>query len=329
MSNNFHGPFFIIGMPRSGTKLLRGLLLEHPMIGVPVIETEFLPYWVKYWQGFRDLSKRQNFKKFYEHMLNLPYFIFMQEMGKLIDEEIWFQLCKDFTPTGVFEALIRHDAGVNYGSDKIWGDKSPSYICHLPLLKNLFPKARFIHIIRDVRDYCLSIHQAWGKNMIRAAQRWAEDVQKCKDDSNKFSEDYIELRFEDLLDKPEDELRQICAFLGLEFDINMLNLSKPTENIAVAKGKKEIIKNNKEKYLKLMKLSLRHRIESIAVASLQSCGYPVSYPGKSIRISKLRMLYYELLDGVHLVHQGIKGRGFRQGTKFIWKYFRISANRYA
>ena len=38
----FDGPLFLVGMPRSGTKLLRGLLNEHSQIGIPLNETEFL-----------------------------------------------------------------------------------------------------------------------------------------------------------------------------------------------------------------------------------------------------------------------------------------------
>ena len=37
-----------------------------------------------------------------------------------------------------------------------WGDKTPLYMQHLPLLERLFPSARFVHLIRDGRDAALS-----------------------------------------------------------------------------------------------------------------------------------------------------------------------------
>jgi len=43
----FTGPLFILGMPRSGTKLLRDLLNRNPKIGVPTSETDFIPYLIK------------------------------------------------------------------------------------------------------------------------------------------------------------------------------------------------------------------------------------------------------------------------------------------
>ena len=60
----FHGPLFVVGMPRSGTKLLRGLLNEHSRIGIPLNETEFLPHWLRSWSAFGDLSSRTAFDAF-------------------------------------------------------------------------------------------------------------------------------------------------------------------------------------------------------------------------------------------------------------------------
>jgi len=114
-------PLFIVGLPRSGTKLLRGLLNEHSKIGIPDIESEFLPYWISNWSRYGSLSSISNLKKFYRLMQMMPYFRLITEANSSIPLEEWFKACRDYTPAGVFEALIRHDAGVEYGSDKIWG----------------------------------------------------------------------------------------------------------------------------------------------------------------------------------------------------------------
>jgi len=325
--SNFNGPLFIVGMPRSGTKLLRGLLNEHPRIRIPSIETEFIPHWKHHWSSFGDLSNPTMFKKFYKEASKTPYFIYMKEMNKMIEERVWFEYCKNFTLQEIFEALIRHDANIDYNLKKIWGDKSPSYIRHLPLLKENFPDARFIHIIRDVRDYCLSINKAWGKNMIRAAQRWVDDVQKCKNDSKAFSQDYIELRFEDLLKNTEQELKRICHFLDLEFNQNMLSLSKPTENIGSAKGVKEIVTGNQGKYLDQMKISVQNQIECIAAPTLKSHGYAVNYSNRAHQVSRIRMLCYQIIDGINLVKSTINQRGLLGSLVFCWKSFKISGNR--
>ena len=40
---------------------------------------------------------------------------------------------------------------------RLVGDKTPGYVRHIPLLHALWPKARFVHLIRDGRDVCLSM----------------------------------------------------------------------------------------------------------------------------------------------------------------------------
>jgi hypothetical protein len=42
------GPLFVVGMPRSGTKLLRGLLKQHSRVQMPDIETDFFPFLVRH-----------------------------------------------------------------------------------------------------------------------------------------------------------------------------------------------------------------------------------------------------------------------------------------
>ena len=95
------------------------------------------------------------------------------------DMESWFQGITKWDYAGVVEAYYKQYAENKHA--QIWGDKTPGYLSHIPLLKRLYPQAKFIHIIRDVRDYCLSIHKAWNKNILRAAQRWSDDIMMVRD----------------------------------------------------------------------------------------------------------------------------------------------------
>lgn len=313
--NIFTGPLFIVGMPRSGTKLLRDLLNQHPKIGIPTVETNILALWRNNWQHYGDLSNRSTFNKFYHKMLQKSYFMYMKENNNLIGCDIWYNLCMEYTPAGVFEALIRHDAEVGYKTSKIWGDKSPSYIRHTPLLKKNFPQARIIHIIRDVRDYCLSINNAWGKNIIRAAQRWSDDVRKINSDSRLFQKDYIEIKYEDLISQPHSILQKICDFIHIEFDSKILKLSEPSENIGDAKGMKGIKTDNTKKYLFLMNPITLEKVEAIAASVLRSHGYSVNYSGKTKNVNKFKMIYYQSIDAINMIKFDMRQKGFQYAVK--------------
>lgn len=41
MSHKLKSPFFIVGLPRSGTKLLRDLLRQNPLINIPISGKSF------------------------------------------------------------------------------------------------------------------------------------------------------------------------------------------------------------------------------------------------------------------------------------------------
>lgn len=311
-------------MPRSGTKLLRALLSNHPKISILSIETEFLPYWERHWSnwgGEDNLAKYTYFFEFYQHVIKFPYFIYMKNLNMLIPPEHWYKGCYDFSVSGVFEALARHDASAD--DSMIWGDKSPSYIRHIPLLKVLFPEAKIIHIIRDVRDYCLSMNKAWGKNMLRAAQRWSKYVSKAREDGINFNGDYIEMRYEDLLAEPESQLSNLCSFLGLEYYSCMLDFARPSENLGDTRQQAAIIRNNTNKYLTRMNLKLRKKIEQISFPLLLNLGYQTDTYNKIRKTGKLEEKIYQLFDGIQLIRSSRKNHdwGFIKATIFHIKAF--------
>src|SRR5688572_4391082 len=125
----FTGPLFVVGMPRSGTKLLRELLMRHERICIPRTETEFFPElqaYVAHHGG--DMSVRARFDRMYQWCQRFPYFRYAKRRGELIAADTWYAGCRGWGAAGIFEALVRHDVDAPFGSDRVWGDKSPSYI---------------------------------------------------------------------------------------------------------------------------------------------------------------------------------------------------------
>jgi hypothetical protein len=323
------GPLFIIGVPRSGTKLLRGLLNEHPSIRIPEIETEFLPYWIENWRSFGQLDEAENFKRFFQRCLELPFFMQLLERGIVVDREEWFRSCRTFTPAGMFEALVRQVVAVPEGEAAItWGDKSPSYLRHVPLLLEHFPGATIVHIVRDARDCSLSMHRAWGKNMLRAAQRWNDDVSRAREDGRRFPDSYREIRYEDLLSNPRSTMQDLCAFTGIGFDERMLGLSASTENKGDARGRKEVVSGNVGKYRSNMDPAAIAAIERITCTTLKSLGYPCEYSGPPVRLPDWKLRLLQLSDGMNLVRATMAERGLTGSLQFYFRYFRTSGNRF-
>lgn len=322
---SFDGPLFIVGMPRSGTKLLRDLLNRHPSIAIPDVETEFLPLLARRLRSSGDLSRFNAFSRLCSDLSTLSYFEFRKAQGRRIDPREWYENCKSYDAASIFEALVRLDTGTPIGNARIWGDKSPSYINDIELIDVLYPAGRIIHIVRDVRDYCVSIHKAWGKDRLRAAQRWADCITLAHRQGGALGERYIELRYEDLLREPETQLRRICKFLALDFVPEMTTLQRPSESVGRARGEVRIKSDNVGSFVDSLPSSLCSRIEAIAGEVMRNFGYELKYPLlPAKRLARPRLLLGRFLDGINLVLRGRKHRGVIGSLIFHWRFSRTA-----
>ena len=62
------------------------------------------------------------------------------------------------------------------GDSFICGDKTPGYLKHMVLLKRIFPRGKFVHIIRDTRDDALSVRKAYWSRVSRSRATWPRRV---------------------------------------------------------------------------------------------------------------------------------------------------------
>jgi hypothetical protein len=305
----FRGPLFVVGAPRSGTKLLRDLLRRHPEIGIPGHETEFLP---SLWE--QDFDFEGDFAGFYRWVRRSLYFRSMEREGRCISIEQWQKAAPTLDVRGVFEGLCRHDAEQPGG---IWGDKSPSYRNYLPELAELYPEARFVHIVRDARDVCLSSYRVWGKNILRNAQRWYDEVGDCRRAGRALGSSYLEVRYEDLLADPEGCMGAAARHCDLDFDPRMLSPGRQTENHGAARGATEIVAGNTDKWREQMDAKMLRGVEELCGPLLAELGYELAHPGiAQCRAGSGRMLAWRLQDGANLLRFRIKEWGWQDAVKY-------------
>ena len=81
----WEGPLFIIGMPRSGTKLLRGLLGQHPRVRIPTAETEFLPFLDRWVRTHGKPDSVDAFEAMFGAMRSATYFNFRPAVAAPFD----------------------------------------------------------------------------------------------------------------------------------------------------------------------------------------------------------------------------------------------------
>lgn len=298
---------FIVGMPRSGTKLLRDLLNRHEDVAIFPNETHFFPVLQSRMPSYNDITIRANFDRLYADLQNTAFFRRMTARGISLDCEQWFRSIsgRGFPSllAGLF-ACYRKQTGC-----RIVGDKTPSYITHVPLLAHALPQAKFVHILRDPRDYVLSMRAAWNKNSSRAVARWKDGVRKCRRDAKDSRVAYIEVKYEHLLQDPRQTLLRLCRFLDIAFTEDMLTLEQSTENLGDARGASTIVRDNVEKWRQQLSERELKAIESIAGQLMLELGYaPVFAPGDR-NLTRLEDYSARMADAINLYRFTVREEG--------------------
>jgi len=215
-------PVFIVGTGRSGTTLLRLMMNRHRVLRVPS-ESWFIRDLVDYLPIEGPLRPDELVVACNLIAGNTRW----KDWG-CSEETLRGVVQTMVSPTlaEVIDAVFRHCCGM--GGKPLWGDKTPHYCYCVRQLHTLFPKARFIHIVRDGRDVCTSmVKLGWyGGSIRRIARRWTCTIESAREVAEFAPQSYHEVRFESLVTDPEGTLREICAFLGLPFDRAMLEHEK-------------------------------------------------------------------------------------------------------
>jgi hypothetical protein len=103
-------------------------------------------------------------------------------------------------------------------------DHTPTNVRHIQQLRNLFPTAKFIHMIRDGRAVAASLMKViWGPSNIRdASNYWLKQLAFGLAAESSLGSDWIQrVRYEDLVTHPEQVLPTLCGFLGIDFHHRM------------------------------------------------------------------------------------------------------------
>ena len=278
-------PVFIVGCPRSGTTLLRMMLDSHPDLAIPP-ESHFIP---KVW-ALRRRYERDGAAKVERVASDIMRTHRFKEWG-LPDEDVWLRL-RSLTKPGIAEVIDAFFVAYAERDGKPrWGDKTPGYSIEMVGIAELFPTARFVHLIRDGRDVAMSIRANFQEvGDIDAALVWATRVRKGRAQGRSLGSDrYLEVRYEDLVKDPQNVLTLICDFVDLEYRAEMLDYSRRVR-VAVPEGEQERIHTrllkpptkglrNWRKEMSAEDLAL---FEALAGRELEEFGYERAVPDLSL-----------------------------------------------
>lgn len=220
-------PVFIVGVDRSGTTLLTMMLDMHSQLWIPN-ESHFIVNFYEKYQDVAELKCKEFRKNIVSEILNERY---VREWNIDISlDKVDVSDCRSLSDIiGAFYKSCAVSKGKIF-----WGDKTPRYLVHVDVLNKLFPKSRFIHIVRDGRDVAESISRMWwgANDFASALKSWERRIELGSKMLNMLPQGrYMQLRFEDLVLNTKKELQRVTDFLELPFEESMLGYS----SVAAAK----------------------------------------------------------------------------------------------
>jgi hypothetical protein len=271
-----NAPVFIVGAPRSGTSLLRDLLRSHPHLAFSY-ETHFLP---KFFRAYGDPRSDREAHRLAARILGLAWMRLWEpelEPASLAHHRSYAGLV-----SAIYEEMARR------AGKQRWGDKTPQYVVEIPTLLRIFPRAKILHIYRDGRDVALSVARArFGPhNLYMVATAWRAFVETGRREGRRLPPGaYAEVRYENLLNRPEETMRRVCAFLGEPFGEEVLRRSflprKPRRSLFGRPDQPPppsptvIVRSNLGKWKSAMRPADRSLFESVAGDVLAELGYEV------------------------------------------------------
>lgn len=224
-------PIFILGMPRSGSTLLEQMLAAHPEINAG----GELPYMLGV---ARRIGADWETRK--EHFLS-------DDLAVINDLQ---------QGSDIYTRL-----SANLHQDKyLFTDKLPGNFQFIGLIYLMFPNAKIINCRRDPVDTCLSCY----KKMFQSAVPYSFDLTelgryyRLYDRMMKHWHDVLpgyvlDVEYENLLKNPEQELRKVLEFCGLEFNPACLEFHKverPINTASVLQVRKPLYTDSVQRWKK-------------------------------------------------------------------------------
>jgi len=121
-------------------------------------------------------------------------------------------------------------------------DKLPLNFYWLGFIKKLIPNAKFIHIQRDPTDNCFSILNnlfvpgtlefSYSQSDIIDYYHFYKEFMHFW--QNELNQDIYNICYEDLISNPNHEIKDLCNYIGIPYDKNMLDLEKNQRKVRTA-----------------------------------------------------------------------------------------------
>jgi hypothetical protein len=288
-TTHYHGcdPYlFIVGCARSGTTLVHRIVDAHPDIAI----TPEMHWITRQFMRGNGLVASELVSELAGHKRFAQFEIPRQQFEGLLGSG-------EAVP---YPTFLNRVFGL-YGKIKnkpLVGNKTPAYVRNIPTFHAHWPEAKFVHIIRDGRDVCMSIlnwkkaertvgrYASWEEDPVSTTALWWErKVRKGREDGAALGPGlYHEMLYEELVEDPQRECKRLCEFLGVPYDDAMIRFHEGRERVKPGRGAKSAwlrVTSGLRDWRTEMCTGDVERFEAAAGDLLEELGYERAVPNPS------------------------------------------------
>ncbi len=204
-------PIFILGLPRAGSTLLEQILSSHSMIE----GTEELHNIMTIGRRIRTTNDSKNYLN---NLLDLNKENISSYGNMYIDETRWARKDNNF-----------------------FIDKMPNNFPHIGLIKMILPNAKIIDARRNPLDGCFSCFkqyfakgQHFTYDLDDVARYYKDYLKIMKFWNNYFPDEIHTVCYENVINNPEQEVRSMLKYLGLDFEKSCMDFHKSSRPVKTA-----------------------------------------------------------------------------------------------
>lgn len=172
-------------------------------------------------------------------------------------------------------------------SSRYWLEKTPSNERFTALHERAFSGAcRYIHILRDPRDVAASWFKRRGdrrgeraRTLLRICYLWSLSLHLAAYGLQAYPARYHVLRYESLVQRPEEVIRELCRFLHIDFDESMLTPTKlgrpvaPNSAYAETETRAAVMSSQIGRFSEVLEQDELHFVEDLLSRQMAACGY--------------------------------------------------------
>ena len=230
---------FVVGNSRSGTTMMGRILNNHSSI----FTFKELHFFGQLWSSedkSKILSDSEGVKLLSRLFCIQEFGIFNQDNPQQFDEISEKIIQKsELSALEIFKIFLAQISSKN--QCEISCDQTPRNVFYIQEILNNFPEARIINLVRDPRDVLLSQKNKWKRRYFGASgipkkesirsyfnyhpitisKIWNTAINSIKDNEDPRLKTIC---FENFITYPEKNMKDICQFLEIEFDSNMLKV---------------------------------------------------------------------------------------------------------